>query len=185
MKSKEKCKLIVKVIKDDDVDLKILISLLKDVRLVPCPNINLVGHCWVRGNDSTIYTYVIYDGESELAHRASYEIFKGIELKRYGLHHCDVPACINPDHLYDGSNSDNFADVRARNVHFNFKNLRSTKKLSKLWKEYKKELVNKARFNSDINRGIIQVRSKSTTSSPEAIKEASDIVSSLAERLKK
>jgi hypothetical protein len=30
------------------------------------------------------------------------------------LHHCDIPTCVNPDHIYDGTHSDNNRDARQR-----------------------------------------------------------------------
>lgn len=46
-----------------------------------------------------------------LAHRVSYEIEHGdIPKGMHVLHRCDVRPCINPLHLFLGTNSDNIAD---------------------------------------------------------------------------
>lgn len=55
---------------------------------------------------------VIFYKQNMKAHRFSYLIHKG-ELRSNMLicHHCDNPGCVNPDHLYQGTNQDNFNDM--------------------------------------------------------------------------
>ncbi len=49
------------------------------------------------------------------AHRASYELFKGpIEKNLLVCHHCDVQRCVNPDHLFLGTNQDNSDDMTVK-----------------------------------------------------------------------
>lgn len=46
------------------------------------------------------------------AHRFAFELFNNIKLEpsQYLLHKCDVPACVNPEHLTIGSQKDNVHD---------------------------------------------------------------------------
>ena len=51
------------------------------------------------------------------ASRVSYEFFVGSIPRGEGhhgtcvLHHCDTPSCVNPEHLFLGSNSENVKDM--------------------------------------------------------------------------
>lgn len=50
-----------------------------------------------------------------LAHRASYEAFKGpLSRADHVLHKCDVRSCVNPDHLFIGTHDDNMQDRQAK-----------------------------------------------------------------------
>lgn len=54
-------------------------------------------------------------GENFSAHRASYEQKYGpIPNGLMALHHCDVPSCINPDHIFLGTQQDNMTDKVAK-----------------------------------------------------------------------
>jgi hypothetical protein len=50
------------------------------------------------------------------AHRASFFLFKGPIENVYILHICDVKLCVNPDHLYSGTQQQNIQDAVERGL---------------------------------------------------------------------
>lgn len=69
---------------------------------------------WDKSLNPAGYGKIVFNGLSGkiwLAHRASYELFKGeIPKGLHVLHKCDQPACVNPDHLWLGTNEENIQD---------------------------------------------------------------------------
>ncbi len=66
-----------------------------------------------------------------MAHRISYELYKGpIPLGLNILHHCDVPCCVNPNHLYAGTQKENVHDMIRRGRAKNPKGPRTKKVFS-------------------------------------------------------
>lgn len=61
-------------------------------------------------------------GRPLLAHRAAWEVAFGVPpADKYVLHKCDVPWCVNPAHLYIGTQFDNMRDAVQRRRHCNSK----------------------------------------------------------------
>lgn len=52
--------------------------------------------------------------KTERTHRTSYRLFKGDPTGMHVLHTCDNPSCVNPDHLWLGTNADNVADKMSK-----------------------------------------------------------------------
>ncbi len=73
--------------------------------------------CWICTShhaDSSGYPI----GSNGRLHRIMYEKYKGkIENGLFVCHKCDNPTCINPEHLFLGTNADNFNDMRNKNRH--------------------------------------------------------------------
>lgn len=75
-------------------------------------------------------------GKQYLAHRLLYEHFHGpIEKGLFICHKCDNPPCINPDHLFSGTNRENQID--------------SKNKGRASYRAYSKELVKKVKYSLD------------------------------------
>jgi hypothetical protein len=77
----------------------------------------LTDHCllWTGYVQPNGYAKTSYQGRPEWAHRAAWQKANGpIPEGMWVLHRCDVPLCINPDHLFLGTHRDNMADMRAK-----------------------------------------------------------------------
>lgn len=68
-----------------------------------------IGYGEIKATRSRHYLY---------AHRISWELAYGpIPAGMYVLHRCDVPACVNPAHLFLGDGADNQRDMARKNRH--------------------------------------------------------------------
>jgi hypothetical protein len=70
--------------------------------------------CWLWAGAVTPRGYGRFgvNRKTKNAVRVSYTIFNGqIPDKLFVLHKCDIPACVNPDHLFLGTNRDNVDDM--------------------------------------------------------------------------
>lgn len=74
--------------------------------------------CWIwtgSTNEKGYGQISVSQSKPKFVHRVAWTIARGlIPPGICVLHHCDVPACCNPDHLFLGTRADNNADMRAK-----------------------------------------------------------------------
>lgn len=66
---------------------------------------------WTKGKDDDGYGATYFNSKQWSAHRLSFHLaFGGIPPKKWVLHKCDNPSCVNPNHLFVGTGKDNVHD---------------------------------------------------------------------------
>lgn len=94
------------------VDHKDVVRFISKVKLP----INLEEDCWEwtsakdKGGYGTFQVANNGAGEKHRAPRVSYAMYKGVWPTLFVLHTCNVTSCVNPFHLYEGTQYDNIRD---------------------------------------------------------------------------
>lgn len=76
--------------------------------------------CWIwtgAVNKKTGYALANVNNKTTSVHRLVFELSSGCKPRRLVCHKCDNRRCVNPEHLYDGSYSDNRKDFVERYPH--------------------------------------------------------------------
>ncbi len=73
---------------------------------------------WMGASNSAGYGVFYLNGRMTTANRASYEIYRGrIPQNHFACHICDIPLCVNPNHLFTGTQQDNLRDMVRKGRH--------------------------------------------------------------------
>lgn len=71
---------------------------------------------WLGALNSHGYARIKHLNRNQVAHRLvkTLELGRALDPKEFVLHKCDTPSCINPAHLFIGTQKDNIRDMYAK-----------------------------------------------------------------------
>ena len=81
-------------------------------RSIPEPNSGC--WLWLGSVNSRGYGTMGHRGKTAVASRLSYQVFVGDPGDLNVLHRCDIPSCVNPEHLFVGTQQENIDDCRSK-----------------------------------------------------------------------
>ena len=75
---------------------------------------------WPNSRGSQGYGFVYIDGRQKKVHRLALErkLGRPIQPGLLACHHCDCTSCVNSEHLYEGTISDNLRDLWKRDAEY-------------------------------------------------------------------
>jgi hypothetical protein len=95
------------------------------------------GECWTwtAFRNKTGYGMARWREQSTLANRVAWEISHGaIPEGLFVCHHCDNPSCVNPSHLFLGTNADNVRDKVAKGRQYKRLTIEQVNEIRRLFK---------------------------------------------------
>lgn len=103
--------------------------------------INKTNTCWLwTGGLTEGYGRFRFNGFMLGAHRFSWRLYRGpIPKDLFVLHSCDVRSCVNPEHLFLGTHTDNVLDAIKKRHYYGGKKERNVPRI--LNKEQEREVM--------------------------------------------